>query len=62
MKGTIQTVDGNKKINSCDPWLVFEQWGCGSWFTSHTKEEAKETPEDEHIERTADIEPCDSKC
>ena len=57
MKGTIHTVDGNKDIESCSPWKDFEKWGGCSWFTSHEEEEAKETVEDEHAERFADIEP-----
>ena len=62
MKGRIQTIEGDKKIDSGDPWSVFEQWGQGSWFKSHAKKEAEETVTDEHAERTADIEPCDNKC
>jgi hypothetical protein len=62
VKGRIQTSQGEKKVDSGNPWSEFESWGGKSWFESHAKKEAEETITDEHAERTADIEPCDDKC
>jgi hypothetical protein len=57
MKGTIETVNGKVKVDTGNPWSEFEKWGGKSWFTSHAKEEAEETVQNEHAERFADVEP-----